>query len=210
MALRNKLILTSAATAILFALLIYLVVVGATEAFDKNLLKTTTSLQSPILDFIMIFVSSFGDGFFSLITFFAFAFALLLKGFRRESYFSFLIWTGPLLSWILKFLIARPRPEGFLLEGSSLPPDFSFPSGHVVFYTIFFGLVAIYSKYLPNLSNSGRKILFAVSGFLIVLVGISRVYLGVHWPTDVIGGYLLGFTILGALTAVYFRFFQTK
>ena len=53
MALRNKLILTSAATAILFALLIYLVVVGATEAFDKNLLKTTTSLQSPILDFIL-------------------------------------------------------------------------------------------------------------------------------------------------------------
>ena len=210
MALRNKLILTSAATAILFALLIYLVVVGATEAFDKNLLKTTTSLQSPILDFIMIFVSSFGDGLFTVITFFAFAFALLLKGYRRASYFSFLIWIGPLLSWVLKFLIARPRPEGFLLEGYSLPPDFSFPSGHVVFYTIFFGLVAIYSKYLPNLSNSGRKILFAVSGFLIVLVGISRVYLGVHWPTDVIGGYLLGFTILGALTAVYFRFFQTK
>ena len=210
MALRNKLILVSIGFASLFVLLAYFVISGVTETLDRNLLIAITSLQSSILDFFMIFVSAFGDGLFTVITFFAFAFALLLKVYRRESYFSFLIWAGPLLSWILKFLIARPRPEGFLLEGYSLPPDFSFPSGHVVFYTIFFGLVAIYSKYLPNLSNSGRKILFAVSGFLIVLVGISRVYLGVHWPTDVIGGYLLGFTILGALTAVYFRFFQTK
>src|SRR4030067_3530762 len=146
MNLRNKLILTSAATAILFALLTYLGVVGATEAFDRNLLQTITSLQSPLLDFVMIFVSSFGDGLFTVITFFAFAFALLLKVYRRESYFSFLIWAGPLLSWILKFLIARPRPEGFLLEGYSLTTDFSFPSGHVVFYVVFFGLVAIYAK----------------------------------------------------------------
>ena len=210
MALRNKLILTSAATAILFALLTYLVASGATGAFDKNLLKAITSLQSPIFDFFMIFVSSFGDGLFTIVTFFAFAFALLLKGYRRESYFSFLIWTGPLLSSILKFLIARPRPEGLLLEGYSLPTDFGFPSGHVVFYVVFFGLVAIYSKYLPNLSSSGRKILFAISALLIGLVGFSRVYLGVHWPTDVIGGYLLGFSILGVLATAYFWFFQTK
>ena len=210
MALRNKLILTSAATAILFALLTYLVAVGATEALDKNLLKVIASFQSPILDFVMIFVSAFGDGLFTVITFFAFAFALLLKGYRRESYFSFLIWTGPLLSSILKFLIARPRPEGFLLEGYSRPTDFSFPSGHVVFYVVFFGLVAVYARYLPNLTSLGRNILFTISGLLIGLVGLSRVYLGVHWPTDVIGGYLLGFAILGVLVAAYFRVFQIK
>ena len=210
MALRNKLILASTATAILFALLTYLVASGATEAFDTNLLKTLTSLQSPILDFVMIFVSSFGDGLFTVVTFFAFALPLLLKGYRRASYFSFLIWVGPLLSWILKFLIARPRPEGFLLEGYSLPPDFSFPSGHVVFYVVFFGLVAVYARYLPNLTSLGRNILFTISGLLIGLVGLSRVYLGVHWPTDVIGGYLLGFAILGVLVAAYFRVFQIK
>ncbi len=210
MTLKNKLILTSFALAILFVLLTYLVTSGATEAFDRNLLRAIASFQSPILDFFMIFVSSFGDGLFTVITFFALSLALLLKGYRRASYFSFLIWAGPLLSWILKFLIARPRPEGFLLEGYSLPTDFSFPSGHVIFYVVFFGLVALYAVYLPNLSSLGRKILFAISTFLIVLVGVSRVYLGVHWPTDVVGGYLLGFAILGVLTTAYLRFFQNR
>lgn len=190
---------------ILFLVAAYLSTVDFVRAFEKSILEVISGFRFPILDSIMRFISSFGDGISAIITFTVFAFALFIRGFKKELTFSFLIWIGPLLSWGLKAIIARPRPEEFLLEGYNLPDDFSFPSGHVVFYVVFFGLVALYAKYLPNLTDIGRKILLTTSIVLISLVGASRIYLGVHWPMDVIAGYLLGFAILGAVILIYLK-----
>ncbi|OGY26708.1 MAG: hypothetical protein A2Z11_04295 [Candidatus Woykebacteria bacterium RBG_16_43_9] len=193
-----------------FFILTYFVSTGRTDVFDSSGIEKMQALSSPALTWFMIFVSSFSDGFFPVVFFFAFALALLIKGYKKEAYFSFIIWIGPLLSWILKMIIARMRPEDFLVQGYSLPTDHSYPSGHVVFYTVFFGLVAFYALTLPNLRELGRKFLLTISVALIILVGFSRIYLGVHWPTDVIGGYLLGFSVLGILTLLYLRLIQNK
>jgi len=190
---------------ILFLITAYLSALDSVLILERSLMQTITGFRLPIFDSIMRFISSFGDGITAILTFLVFAFALFIRGFRKEFKISFLVWVGPLLSWGLKEIIARPRPEEFLLEGYSLPNDFSFPSGHVVFYVVFFGLIALYAKYLPGLSAFGRKLLLGSSLLLISLVGISRVYLGVHWPTDVIGGYLLGLAILGVIIFIYFR-----
>lgn len=190
---------------VLLAVTAYLSTVNSVQSFEKSVLETTTGLRFPILDSVMKFVSSFGDSASAIITFLVFGVALFIRGFKREFALSFLIWVGPLLSWWLKEIIARSRPSEFLLEGYSLPNDFGFPSGHVVFYVVFFGLIALYSKYLPNLSTFGRKLLLFTSIALISLVGISRIYLGVHWPTDVIAGYWLGFAILGVITFLYLK-----
>ncbi|MEX0621637.1 MAG: phosphatase PAP2 family protein [Candidatus Woykebacteria bacterium] len=187
-------------------LLTALVAVGETETFDYNALSYVTNIDSYPLSWFMIFISSFGDGFFPIIFFFAFAFALLLKGYKRQSYFSFLTWIGPLISFILKIVVARPRPEGFLDANYFLLADFGYPSGHVVFYTVFFGLVFLYALSLPKIARFGRILLSAVSLSLIFLIGFSRIFLGVHYPTDVIGGYLLGFIVWFMLAIAYKKF----
>jgi undecaprenyl-diphosphatase len=95
-----------------------------------------------------------------------------------------------------KILFERPRPEIYLIEGYTLPESFSYPSGHVVFYSIYFGIILLLSLAAKNAPLWLRLLLISISVSLIVLIGYSRVYLGVHWPTDVMGGYLLGLALL--------------
>ena len=208
--MRFILILVFLASLVGFFLTLFLVSTNKTANFDRAGIELVQSFSSPFLTWIMVFVSAFGNGVFTVFTFFAFAFALLLKGYRRESHFSFLIWLVLLFSWLAKLIVARPRPTGYLISETTLPSDFSFPSGHVVFYTVFFGLVAFYALVLPGVSKLGRSILLIISGLLIGLVGLSRIYLGVHYPTDVIAGYLLGFVLLAVLIGLYFRFISPR
>ena len=190
---------------VLFLVTTYLSIIDFGQTVEKSILSSMLNFRFSILDSIMKFISSFSDGLSAVITFVVFTTVLYIRGFKKEFTISFLIWFGPLLSYGLKAVIARPRPEEFLIEGYILPNDFSFPSGHVVFYVVFFGLIAVYAKYLPGLTIIGRRILLTTSVALISLIGISRIYLGVHWPLDVISGYLLGFAILGAIIIYYFK-----
>jgi undecaprenyl-diphosphatase len=91
----------------------------------------------------------------------------------------------------IKLLVHRPRPDAELVHVARPLTGYSFPSGHVVFYTGFFGFLMylILTLFPPS---PWRAALLAVLGALILLVGPSRVVLGGHWPSDVGGGYLLG------------------
>jgi len=101
---------------------------------------------------------------------------------------------------LLKDVIGRARPEYFL--SNSAPSSFSFPSGHSLFAMLFGGLLIVLVEELP-VSTPIRRSLQMVLALLILGVGASRVYLGVHWPSDVVGGYLFG--ILALLGLVWLR-----
>ena len=94
-----------------------------------------------------------------------------------------------LLEFLLKQAFHRPRPAPFF--DLPTPASFSFPSGHALFSFCFFaGIAALLS---PRLKHPGAKLaLWLITTVLIVGIGFSRIYLGVHYPSDVIAGYLAG------------------
>jgi membrane-associated phospholipid phosphatase len=116
-----------------------------------------------------------------------------------------------LLISVLKNSIHRQRPNLDLVNVLINLKDPGFPSGHVFFYTAFFGYLFFLTYSLIQLSIK-RTVLLISFGLLILLVGPSRIYLGEHWASDVLGAYLLGSVIL--LLSVYFyrwgkpRFFK--
>jgi undecaprenyl-diphosphatase len=119
-----------------------------------------------------------------------------------------LVTAGTLLGYPLEFavknLVHRPRPGSSLVHIDQVIHGYGFPSGHAVFFFCFYGLLAVLLLVrLPNTAE--RNALAALCVAVIALGGLSRVYLGVHWPSDVLGGYLLGALWLAALLWVYRR-----
>jgi membrane-associated phospholipid phosphatase len=128
-----------------------------------------------------------------------------LFGSRRDAKYLILAWGGSLISYTTKRLIKRPRPtgEGITVVVSNLK-DTSFPSGHTLHYTAFWGFVSylLYSRLRGNWLRFGP---IGVVGALIGLVGPSRVYLGHHWLTDVLASYCLGTGYLVGLIGIHSR-----
>jgi len=112
-----------------------------------------------------------------------------------------LIPTGGLLTLAntaLKLAINRPRPSAELIQVLSSEQDNTFPSGHAFFAIVILGLLAYFI--FINLKNHTLRLLALVGLIaLILLIGTSRVYLGAHWPSDVIGGYIIGGVLLTVL-----------
>lgn len=114
------------------------------------------------------------------------------------------------LSLVLKHLVGRPRPPQELLTNfPGALKDASFPSGHVLFYIGLFGclLFLIYTR----LKNSVlRSVLIAFGIILLSLIGISRIYVGAHWFSDVSGAYLIGLSWLYIVIKIYYKYLLKK
>ncbi len=108
---------------------------------------------------------------------------------RTDALITFMVLIVEGLGLAVKVLVGRERPMHSILENT--PDNPSFPSGHALHAMVFFGLLLVLA---PTFIGSPRKALFirAVLSLLILACGASRVYLGVHWPADVFGGFVLG------------------
>lgn len=124
--------------------------------------------------------------------------------FRLEAIFILLTSSSTLLNAIVKRIIKRPRPTQELVTVARVINEPSFPSGHVMHYTNFYGLL-IYLLSTNWRSGRLRNILIAFCTALIALIGPSRVYLGAHWPSDVMAGYIYGGLWFGGIMALYLR-----
>lgn len=146
-----------------------------------DLLLSLQSISSPLLDRVMQGISFLGDGLFYL--------ALLVFLYWRVSRkLAIRLATATLLSLYVNFLLkdffAIPRPAGTGLRILEETIDFSFPSGHAQSVTSCFFFLAFYLR---------KTSLFILAGVLVFLVSFSRLYLGVHYLGDVLGGIALGF-----------------
>ncbi len=97
------------------------------------------------------------------------------------------------LSTILKFILRRRRPNGVIVRTLGIN-SYSFPSGHAFGTMIFYGLIAYLD--IKYLSVPWNYLFGLFIGFIILLIGISRIYLKVHYPSDIIGGWLIGISFL--------------
>jgi len=152
--------------------------------FDLAIAGTVQKISFPLFDGLMKFVSFIGDEPLMVIIIGVTGAILFLLGRRTEAVIGTLATAGSALSGsLLKMIIDRPRPSGELVHVSEWLSDKSYPSGHVLAFTVFFGFLLYWLN---------RKSISLILILLIVSIGISRVYLGVHWPSDVLGGYILG------------------
>lgn len=139
---------------------------------------------------------------------------LYVTGLKWESVMTLfsVVGAGALGSGI-KLLVARPRPDAVLIHVFQPIGEYGFPSGHVLFYVSLGGFLwfLCYTLLKPSWR---RTLALCAFGLTIALVGVSRVYLGQHWASDVIGAYLLGSIWLALTIAVYRwgkpRFFVTQ
>ena len=128
--------------------------------------------------------------------------AFWLRGDRRTATQLFFTWTASTVSFVTKRLVRRPRPNHPAVRiPVAQPRDASYPSGHVVTYTAFW-LAALLALAERARWLWLRATLIASAIVLVGTVGLSRIYLGHHWLTDVLGGYLLGGSWYGLVRAV--------
>lgn len=148
------------------------------------------NLRSDKLTLLMKIITSFGNGL--ILVLLCLLSFLLFHDKKIGVLVSLNLIFITVLNNILKLIIQRPRPSGFnlIIEGG-----YSFPSGHSMVSTAFYGFL-IYLLYKKIKNKNLRTVLCLLLSILIILICISRVYLGVHYASDVIGGFFVSLSYL--------------
>lgn len=174
------------------------------DVFEYETLALDTSvytivvekMRNPILTDILKIITNLGNAFV-LITITILS-LIILKNKKIGLCITLNLALSTLLNVLLKNIIQRPRPEGYRLIEET---GFSFPSGHSMVNTAFYGLL-IY-LIIKNVKN--KKLKYALSiliSILILAIGFSRIYLGVHYTSDVLAGFLISVAYLIVFTTI--------
>ncbi len=157
---------------------------------DASILLATEKIRNPFLNGIMAGITWLGN--WEVILALAIALGIFFWKKKKYNYLSALFLAaagGELIGKILKYIVARQRPE--IISHLAEADGFSFPSGHAFMAACFYGfLIWIFSREIKNDLIKKSAIIFLL--FLIFAIGFSRIYLGVHCPSDVLGGFVLG------------------
>jgi undecaprenyl-diphosphatase len=160
---------------------------GETRHFDDVTRATVHTIASPALTTAMRGISFLGSTLFlTAATIFVVLWFVLRKWGREAGLFAITMIGASLLNTTLKLAFKRPRPVPFF--NLTAPQTYSFPSGHSLASCCFFaGLAAILSGRVK--SRRARTIIWLCGATMFLLIGLSRIYLGVHYTTDVIAGF---------------------
>jgi len=175
--------------------------------FDDTIINSVQGMETPLLTYVMKFFTFIGSApFVIFLSLFLLFFLYKVLHHRLELIlFVAAIAGSAILNGILKNFFQRVRPEFHRLieiEG------YSFPSGHAMnAFTVYVIISFLLWRHIT--SGLGRWTLIIVSTVMILAIGISRIYLGVHYPSDIIGGYFAsGFWLTTAI--FFFQYYQEK
>ncbi|KHD45770.1 phosphatase PAP2 family protein [Streptococcus hongkongensis] len=192
-----------------FAFLIFVMIGYMVRFFPENLVPFDQTIQTAVrgnlpeelTDFFKI-ITKFGNVMTQIIIVVISVSILAFKRWKAEAYFMLTIGIiAAILITGLKLIYQRGRPS---LIHIVVADGFSFPSGHSMGSMLIIGALIIIAY--QRISNKVLKtITVSLMGLLIAAIGISRIYLGVHYPSDVLAGFILGFGILEFLYPLYVK-----
>lgn len=182
---------------LLFVIMAILVQTKHTSAFDQVVYTSIIALRSEAMTVVMQNISHLASGG-AVIFFFV---ALLLWRKRIGLFFIVFMGTNSLIGQMFKHLFLRPRPNILRLIEIG---GYSFPSAHALTAMAMYGFLiyCLAQRKQKHFISYGLMVVFTC---IILLVGVSRIYLGVHYPSDVIAGYLLSISYL-----CFFHYFVQK
>lgn len=193
----NKKIFIPISLLLLFIINTILVISNKVTLIDKSIHDFVIKFSSEITTSIMKIFTFFGSTIFIVIlSIILFIIFIILKQKDKAFKMASVIIISTIINNIIKIIIRRPRPEYITVVENT----FSYPSGHTMASTTLYGIL-LYLLLKSNLNKSYKIGFGIILGNLPLLVGISRIYLGAHFFTDVLGGYLLSGLIL---TIVYY------
>lgn len=202
----KKLTLTSLILGCLFIVITICIETNHIAWFDNAVISAVQGLESPWLTKVMKFFTFIGSSLMAtLLSVVAFLFLMVVLKHRRELIL-FLVSVGGSELWniILKNWFQRQRPHSHRLIEIS---GFSFPSGHsMAAFALYGTLTFLLWRHIS--SFAWRMVMIAAGVALTALIGISRIYLGVHYPSDVLGGYLASATWLMISIALFERYWR--
>ena len=174
---------------ICFIIVTILVLTNNTNSFDDTIYNILISLRSNFYDFFFKTITKFAN----TITIICLVIILLLTIKEKYRYIiGISTITSVLMNQGLKHIFRRARPDHLRLIKQG---GYSYPSGHAMISIVVYGFL-IYFVYHKVKNKSLKILLIILLTTLIILIGLSRIYLGVHYPSDIIGGYVLSLLIL--------------
>jgi membrane-associated phospholipid phosphatase len=173
--------------------------------WDVRINHAIRSVALPGFGQLMVALSWLGSGVVPTILVVGAGMALYAARFRLEGILCMIGTSlGAVMNSLMKLAIGRPRPDPELIDVMRHYEHNSFPSGHVEFFVIFFGFL-LFLSYVLLKPGWLRRLSFVLFGLLIALIGVSRVYMGAHWPSDTVGAYLAGGVWLMLMIEIYRR-----
>jgi membrane-associated phospholipid phosphatase len=181
---------------LLFGWLCELTRVPATQQFDLRIRTWIHSFASPSFTSILLFFTQLGSWYVLFSAAVLLAILFVKSRFSECRLLTITIYGAIVLAAALKVAFHTPRPEPFF--GLAVPTTHAFPSAHALVSFCFFSWVAgIISK--SARSRSLRWCVWGLAGFVIFLIGLSRVYLGVQYASSVLAGYAAAIVWMGAV-----------
>ncbi len=186
-----------------FAVLTIIVKTMPLLTIDVQITKTIQEIKLPSFAALMNWISWPGYSPQNFIIVAGIALVIYIFGWHWEAVTALIAASfSEAVDLLVKDLVQRPRPTSSAVNVFTVLNSYSFPSGHVMFYLGFFGFIGFLAYTLLKPSFV-RSFLLAFLSILVILVGVSRIYLGEHWASDVLGAYLLGSLTLWAIVQFY-------
>ena len=181
---------------ILFIINTILVITNKIQVIDDFIYNAVISLRNPFFDTFFITITKFGNPK-SIIIMLIILVILLPKKEKIQLLIGTTLNVG--MNHIIKYTIRRPRPMHLRLVKQG---GYSYPSGHTMISIAIYGfLIYLVNKKINN--NYLKCFLTTFLVMIIISIGISRIYVGVHYPSDIIGGYLLAIILYSLLKELY-------
>ena len=184
----------------LYLITTVILIVVINLVMKSQLYNSILNFDHDVINFVSFIINTYFTSFFKALTNFGdwyiptMIIVCIFLFIKNKKYFYILssgyVFSG-LIVFVSKLLIQRPRPIKALID---IPKSFSFPSGHTLTSIVFYITLWYLLTYKSN--KKTKIITFIITLFIVILIGISRIYLGVHYFSDVVGGIILAIPIL--------------